>query len=361
MNKITVSTSVRYDLLMEEGLLQRSGEIAREVTGTCKACIISDKTVHDLYLEMTAASFASAGFDVRKVVLPPGETSKSLQSLEMLLEYLAQEQFTRSDILVALGGGVIGDLTGFAAAVYLRGIRFIQIPTTLLAAVDASVGGKTAVNLKAGKNLAGAFWQPSVVLYDPATAGSLPESIFLDGLAEVIKSGAIADNDLFTYVARGEEPDFTAFIQHCVDRSIRVKKDLVEKDEHDTGLRQLLNFGHTSAHAIEKCSGFAMPHGFCVAAGMALITKACARKGICSAETCLRLCTALRNHGLPVSTDFSAGELFDAMMSDKKRAGGTVTLILPRAPGRVERRSVSLDEARSFLEDGLSAPESAPQ
>ncbi len=354
MNKITVSTSVRYDLLMEEGLLQRSGEIAREVTGTCKACIISDKTVHDLYLEMTAASFASAGFDVRKVVLPPGETSKSLQSLEMLLEYLAQEQFTRSDILVALGGGVIGDLTGFAAAVYLRGIRFIQIPTTLLAAVDASVGGKTAVNLKAGKNLAGAFWQPSVVLYDPATAGSLPESIFLDGLAEVIKSGAIADNDLFTYVARGEEPDFTAFIQHCVDRSIRVKKDLVEKDEHDTGLRQLLNFGHTSAHAIEKCSGYKISHGHAVAIGMLISARAAHKLEWSRYDCSIPIRNVLEKYKYPMQCPFSAGELTEAALQDKKRRGDMISVVIPLKIGECALMDIPVEVLSDFFSAGLA-------
>lgn len=197
MERITIQTKSPYDVILEEGLLHNVGAAIQNVVHPCKVCIVSDKTVHDLFTHTVEGSLEDTGFDVFKIVFPPGEESKSLHTMEALLEYLAENQFTRSDLLVALGGGVIGDLTGFTAASYLRGIRFVQIPTTLLAAVDASVGGKTAVNLKAGKNLAGAFWQPSMVLFDPHTVAQLPNEIFLDGLAEVIKSGAISDQQLF--------------------------------------------------------------------------------------------------------------------------------------------------------------------
>lgn len=353
MNRITVNASLTYDVLMEKGLLDQSGEIAKEVTGVCKACIISDKTVHDLYMERVADSFDRAGFSVRKVVFPPGEESKSLKSLSTLLEYLAEEEFTRSDILVALGGGIIGDLTGFAAAVYQRGIRCIQMPTTLLAAVDASIGGKTAVNLKAGKNLAGAFWQPSAVLYDPATASSLTEDVFLDGLAEVIKSGAISDNDLFTYVARGEEPDRDVFVHNCVEHSIKVKKELVEKDEHDTGLRQLLNFGHTSAHAIEKCSDFSISHGHAVAIGMLISAKASQKFGWSRYDCSIPIRNVLNKYHYPLRCDFTAEQLTEASLRDKKRRGNMMTLVIPLKIGECALMDVPVDVLHDFFSAGL--------
>ena len=360
MNTIAVLThSKNYYVHIGTGLLDCAGELSLTRCAPGPAVVVSDSNVAPLYASRVVKSLAGAGFSPELYVIPAGESSKSAGRLLALLSYMAQRRMTRNSTVFALGGGVTGDLAGLAASLYMRGTGFVQLPTSLLAAVDSSVGGKTAIDLAEGKNLVGTFYQPDLVLCDTGAFSTLPEQQTANGFGEIIKTGMICDEKLFDTASHAEA---VRHIGEIVTRCVEIKKSIVERDERETGgLRQILNFGHTFGHAIEKCSGFAMPHGFCVAAGMALITKACARKGICSAETCLRLCTALRNHGLPVSTDFSAGELFDAMMSDKKRAGGTVTLILPRAPGRVERRSVSLDEARSFLEDGLSAPESASQ
>lgn len=355
MSTITIRTSQPYDVVVEEGLLQNSGTISRKVTGACKVCIISDQTVHDQYMPMVAASFSQAGYDVRKAVIPDGESSKSLKTFQNLLNYLAQEDFTRRDILVALGGGVVGDITGFAAACYLRGISYIQIPTTLLAAVDSSIGGKTGLNLEAGKNLVGAFWQPSLVLYDPVTAKSLSQSVFLDGLAEVIKCGTISSNDLFTYVARGEEQDFTRFITHCVHQALSIKKDLVQQDEKDTGVRQLLNFGHTGAHAIEKCSNYTISHGAAVAIGMMISAKAANTLGWSRYDCSLAIGNILDKYGFTKDCDFTADQLIDAALHDKKRKGDMISLVIPLKIGECALMDVPLSVLRDFFEAGIKA------
>lgn len=354
MSTITIRTSRPYDVVVEEGLLQNSGIISRKVTGTCKVCIISDKTVHDQYMPMVAASFSQAGYNVRKAVVPEGEASKSLNTFRNLLDYLAQEEFTRKDILVALGGGAIGDIAGFTAACYLRGIPYIQIPTTLLAAVDGSIGGKTGINLDAGKNLAGAFWQPSLVLYDPQTAGTLSESVFLDGLAEVIKCGAISGNDLFTYVARGEEQDFTKFITHCTHQAMRIKKDLVEQDEKDTGVRQLLNFGHTGGHAIEKCSNYTISHGAAVAMGMMISAKAAHALGWSRYDCSLAIGNVLDKYGFTKDCDFTAEQLTQAALHDKKRKGDNISLVIPLKIGECALMDVPLSVLHDFFKAGVT-------
>ncbi|MEA4922370.1 MAG: 3-dehydroquinate synthase [Eubacteriaceae bacterium] len=353
MERLTVNTSRKYDVVIGDDILSSAGGLAGKVSPPCKVCIVTDSNVHELFTSAVAESFASAGFDVRKTVFPPGEETKSLKNLGSLLEYLAEEEFTRSDMLIALGGGVIGDLTGFAAAVYLRGIKFIQIPTTLLAAVDASIGGKTAVDLEAGKNLAGAFWQPSMVIIDPKTMGRLPHEIFLDGLAEVIKSGAIANGDLFTYVSRAEEPDFNVFIEHCIIESIKVKKTLVENDEKDTGERQLLNFGHTVGHAIEKCSGYSISHGHAVALGMLVCSRAAAKMKWSRYDCSAPIKNILEKYKYPLDIDFTADELYNAALRDKKRQGDTINLVIPLKMGECALMEIPVTGLREFIEAGL--------
>ncbi|MGI6736908.1 MAG: 3-dehydroquinate synthase [Anaerovoracaceae bacterium] len=353
MNKITIHTGTPYDVLMEDGLLPRCGELIREIIEPCKACIVTDKTVHALYTKTIEASLTEAGFDVRKTVFTPGEESKSMATLTTLLEYLAHEEFTRSDILVALGGGVVGDLTGFAAAVYLRGIRFVQIPTTLLAAVDSSVGGKTAVNLKAGKNLAGAFWQPSRVLCDPQTIAQLPNDIFLDGLAEVIKCGCIANGELFTYISRAEEPDFNAFLRRCITEAIKVKRSLVEIDEHDYGQRRLLNFGHTIGHAIETCSNYNIPHGHAVAIGMLACCRAAKKMEWSRYDCSIPMRNLLEKYEYPLKCSFTAHELTEAALRDKKRSGDIINLVIPLKIGECALMDIPVRGLEEFIEAGL--------
>ena len=258
MISIDVKTSKAYQVHIGSGLLSQLGQRLRDVCQAQKAVIVSDTNVFPLYGEIAFKSLENAGFQVLSFVFPAGEESKNAATYLQLLNFLAESQVTRSDCLVALGGGVVGDLTGFAAATYLRGIAYVQVPTTLLAAVDSSVGGKTAIDLPAGKNLVGAFCQPKMVLCDPDTLKTLPEDIFRDGCAEVIKYGVLYDPKLFEELTeRGLSFPRETVIARCVE----LKRNVVMEDEFDTGSRMKLNFGHTIGHGVEAKSNFAVSHG----------------------------------------------------------------------------------------------------
>ena len=289
-------------------------------------------------------SLKSAGFSVVSYVFPAGEESKNGQVFLDLLNFLAENRLTRSDLIVALGGGVVGDLAGFAAASYLRGIRFLQVPTTLLAAVDSSVGGKTAIDLPAGKNLAGAFCQPSLVLCDTDTLNSLPTDIFRDGCAEVIKYGVLYDPKLFAHLEeKGLAFDREAVITRCVE----LKRDVVMEDEFDTGARMKLNLGHTVGHGVEAKSRFALSHGKAVAIGMAIVSRAS------NCGDTPRILALLEKFGLPTRTDYSADDLFTYTLSHKKRSGGTVNLIIPRAIGDCAIVPTKVESLKFFIQAGL--------
>lgn len=349
MITIPVNASTKYNVLVGKGLLAHAGELAKEVLSPCRALILTDDHVAPLYADALCASLAAAGFVPEVYVVPHGEGSKSLGTLGALLEHLAEQKYTRTDAMFALGGGVVGDLCGFCASVYLRGIPFVQIPTTLLACVDSSVGGKTAVNLDAGKNLAGAFYQPRLVICDPDTLSTLPPEIFADGCAEVIKYGVINDRELFSMLEDGISPASEQIIARCVQN----KRDVVEKDEFDTGLRQLLNLGHTVAHAIEKCSNFEISHGSAVAMGTVTIMRAAVVQDLCPAVDLDALISLTKQLGLPVSCNFGADELADAALSDKKRAGGSLTLVVPYAIGDSRLCKIPATDVVSWFAKGL--------
>ena len=344
MRTVTVSASRNYDIQIGSGLLQTLGS---EITKVCKAekvAIISDSTVWPLYGQTAVDSLKNAGFSVVQHILPAGEASKNSTNYLEILNFLAENQLTRSDCLVALGGGVVGDITGFAAATYLRGIAYIQVPTTLLAAVDSSVGGKTAIDLPAGKNLCGAFYQPSLVLCDTDTLNTLPEEIFRDGCAEVIKYGILYDASLFSYLAQaGLTFDRESVIARCVE----MKRDVVMEDEYDTGARMKLNLGHTIGHGVEASSHFALSHGKSVAIGMAIVSRA----SHCSDNE--RILRILNQFGLPTTTAFDSETLFRCALSDKKRSGGTVNLIIPKAISNCEIVPTPVEQIKSFIEEGL--------
>ena len=334
MNTIHVSVSNGYNIYIGSGLLGTIGERAAEVVSGRTAVIITDDIVQDLYGDLAKRSLECADFVVHTFVFPHGEGSKNLTTLSEVLEFLARNKFTRFDLIVALGGGVVGDLAGFAAAVYLRGVRYIQVPTTLLAAVDSSVGGKTAVDLASGKNLAGAFWQPSAVICDTDTLDTLPGEILADGVAEALKYGILFDPELFHLIKDRE--NFREKREEIISCCLRWKRDIVERDERDTGDRQLLNLGHTIGHAIEKLSGFSVSHGRAVAAGMAMIARGAHLSGI-SDENCVpAIAEALAAWGLPSRCDYTAGQILDAALSDKKRQGNNITLVLPKRVGKCE-------------------------
>lgn len=350
MKTIHVSASRDYDVLIGEGLLSRLGQLVTSVCKPCKAVIVSDSNVWPLYGDSAADCLISAGFEVLSYVFPAGEESKNPETYLSLLNYLAENQLTRSDLLIALGGGVVGDLAGFAAATYLRGVACVQIPTSLLAMVDSSVGGKTAIDLPAGKNLVGSFFQPRLVVCDPDVLRTLPADIFRDGCAEVIKYGVLYDPALFGHLAsNGLAFDRETVIARCVE----LKRDVVSQDEFDTGARQKLNLGHTFGHAIEALSQFTVTHGKAVAIGMAVMTRSAAAAGYCTTHTAEQITEVLRSFALPYSTNLSAAAICGAALSDKKRFGDTVNLIIPRVIGCCEIVKTPVTQLKSFIEAGL--------
>lgn len=349
MRKITVDTSVKYDIIIGKGLLGESGRLCAETLGIHSVAIVSDDTVDALYGNALEKSLESAGYSPIKFVIPHGEASKSMESLGKLLGFLADNHITRSDFLIALGGGVVGDLTGFAAAVYLRGIKFVQIPTTLLAAVDSSVGGKTAVNIPEGKNLVGSFHQPSLVICDYETLDTLPADIFADGCAEVIKYGIINDMPLFEKLKNPIKPQIEDIIANCVSN----KRDIVNLDERDNGVRRLLNLGHTVGHAVEICSHFEISHGSAVAIGMAIVARASAKLGICSQEVPTEIQKMLKDYSLPTNCPYTADELAAVAAGDKKRMGGTISFILPYAIGDSRVCDMKVEDIKDFIAKGL--------
>lgn len=350
MRSVTVKTSATYEVLIGSGLLQKAGEAVKKVISPCKAAIVTDSTVVHLYEETVRKSLTEAGFSVCTFVFPTGEASKNIHTLSHLLEFLAKEEMTRTDLIVALGGGVTGDLAGFGAAVYLRGISFVQIPTTFLAAIDSSVGGKTAVDLEAGKNLAGAFYQPKLVLCDTDVLQTLPEVVFADGIAEALKYGVLGDAALFEKIARGNcRQDLEEIIETCVS----MKRDVVEEDEFDTGKRQLLNLGHTFGHAIEQKSHFQMTHGHAVAIGMHLIAKAAEAKGIAEKGTAAAIAKALEQNQLPKETEFSPTEVAEGTLRDKKRRGGTISFVFPKKIGDCEIVKIPVEEVEELARTAM--------
>ena len=346
---IQVNTTPVYNVTIGGGLLHNCGQHLLEVLAPCHVAVMTDSTVASLYLDAVCSSLQSTGFTVSSYVFPAGEANKNLETLTEILEFLAEQRLTRTDCIVALGGGVTGDMAGFAAAVYLRGIRCVQIPTTLLSAVDSSVGGKTAIDLKAGKNLAGAFLQPAAVLCDTDCLASLPADVFADGAAEAIKTGVLCDESLFSLFETGHlETEPAEVIARCV----AYKAGVVERDEKEQHERKLLNLGHTVGHAVEKCSGYSIAHGHAVAIGLAIIARAADRLSWSKEPCAERIATALRKNGLPVSTPYTPAQLAKAALSDKKRSGETISLIIPERIGSCFIRDVSVSELEAVFAAG---------
>ncbi len=348
LNTIKINASRAYDVIVGAGLLKDAGEKIGKIAGTT-AVIVSDDNVFPLYGKDLRASLESAGLRVLEFVFPHGERSKTLDTYGELLEYLCENRVTRTDALVALGGGVAGDLTGFAAATYQRGIGFVQIPTTLLSAVDASVGGKTAVDLKGGKNQAGAFYQPHLVLCDTDTLKTLPVEEYRCGCAEVIKYAMIGSRELFTEIS--ETPVMEAY-EKVICRCVEMKRDIVVKDEFDRGERMLLNFGHTFGHCVEALSGFSVLHGQAVAMGMAAVTKSAVKKGVCPKETETALMAILNKYGLPTDIPYKLDDMLSAAGTDKKNAGNTYRLIIPETIGRCRIETLDIEGLRCWMTDG---------
>ena len=349
MTAIHITASQSYDVCIEHGLLFRLGTLAAERLTGRRAAVISDDAVYPLYGQQAEAALQSAGFQTEHFIFPHGEQQKNLTTYGHVLNFLCDRRFTRSDLVVALGGGVVGDLAGFAAATHQRGVPYIQVPTTLLAMVDSSVGGKTAVDLDSGKNQAGCFYQPSLVVCDPALLATLPEREYRCGCAEVIKYAMLFSQELFREL---ETTPVREQLEHVLSTCVAMKRDVVRGDEFDRGQRALLNLGHTVGHAVEACSGFTISHGEGVAIGMAVITRAAAEQGICRPEVLDRLLALLRQYGLPTSTAASLADIQKAAEADKKRAGDVTKLIVPEAIGRCRIEPVPACEMARWLRAG---------
>ena len=338
-----------YDISIERGILCSVGERVRPLTKAKRAAIITDSNIAPIYLKTVLESFKRAGFEVCSFAFPAGEPSKTLETVNRIMECFLIGKLTRGDIAVALGGGVTGDLTGFASAIYLRGIDFVQIPTSLLSQVDSSVGGKTGCDLPFGKNLCGAFHNPIAVFIDSDTLKTLPEHYLTDGLAESIKAGAIRLPNLFELFEKGA----TDSLDDVIYRSVKMKADIVERDFTEKGERTLLNFGHTLGHAIEKYENFSgLSHGEAVSVGMALITKASEKAGLTKQGTYDRLVACLEKYSLPTNTDIPLEELCSLCTSDKKSIGSSIKLVLIKEIGDAFVKEIPWELLLDFLKDG---------
>lgn len=350
MKTVNVKTAKEYNIYIGKGLLDNAGELIAKELGVSSAAVITDDNVDRLYADKVISSLTRAGFRTVKFVFPHGEESKNINTYAEILNFLAENQITRTDMLISLGGGIPGDMGGFAAATFLRGIKFIQIPTTLLSAVDSSVGGKTAVNLKKGKNLAGAFYQPDMVICDYSALDTLEPEIFSDGCAEVIKYGVIMDKEFFEFLKTN---DIKENIEYVITRCVEMKRDIVNEDEKETGIRAILNFGHTIGHAVEINSNFEISHGSAVAIGMVIASKGAYKTGLCDTDISAEIKDVLLKNSLPVSCDYTAEDLCGVALSDKKRSGDTIKLIIPETVGRCVGKKIATQELESFIKAGL--------
>ena len=347
---IPVKLGKGYEVQIGGGILPQIGTRLKELLPKAKkVVVVSDGNVAPLYGSVVTDSLKGAEIGCHHFTIPAGEKSKNGKTYLELLEFLAGAELTRADCLIALGGGVVGDLAGFAAATYQRGVDYIQLPTTLLSAVDASVGGKTAIDLEGGKNLAGAFHQPRLVLCDVDTLKTLPDGEIYNGCAEVIKYAMLDCPALLEALKNHQiSGDWAEIISHCVTK----KRDIVEADEFDRKERQLLNLGHTLGHAIEQCSGYSVPHGFAVGAGLSIITRAAVAKNQCTPQTSADLDALLAHYQLPQETEFTTEELLKNALKDKKRAGDSLTLVVPEALGKSRLLEIPAADLKNWIEMG---------
>lgn len=347
MKTMHVKTDREYDIHFERGALQKCGKLIRAVSPAKRAAILTDSNVAGFYAADVRASLSAAGFETSLFVFPAGEESKTLSTIADMLSFLAEQSLTRGDLVIALGGGVTGDMAGFASSCYLRGINFVQIPTSLLAQIDSSVGGKTGVDLPQGKNLCGAFHQPALVIIDPETLETLPAKFFTDGMGEAVKYGCIKSPALFERI---EQKPVHTFLDDMIYACVDIKRRVVENDEKEQGERMLLNFGHTLGHALEKYYDFArLTHGQAVAIGMALIARAGERNGITAPGTAQRIEEVLRRLGLPHMDPAPLPELFRAAHADKKRAPDGLNLVLLHQIGSAFIQKVPEAELPTFF------------
>ncbi|MDE5556144.1 MAG: 3-dehydroquinate synthase [Ruminococcus sp.] len=344
MKKVSVKTSSPYEVLIERGSIKKCGELIAGITKSRKVAVITDNIVNEIYSKTVINSLEENGFECALFCFENGEQSKNLSVLGEIFDFLCDFGITRSDVLVALGGGVVGDITGLASATYLRGVDFVQIPTTLLAQVDSSVGGKTAIDIAGGKNLVGAFKQPALVICDSDTLKTLTPENLSCGMAEVIKYGMIRDSELFEKLENHTLENIDEIMDEIVYTCIDIKRDVVENDEFDRGERMILNFGHTLGHAIEGWHNYTgYTHGMGVSAGMCLITDKFAP------ELSERLKKCVTAYNLPTGTEASMSELLPYCSKDKKREYGSINYIVCQTVGKAEIRKSAVSEFERIM------------
>lgn len=352
MRRVTIDTAHPYEVLIDRGLLDRVGEKVLAIKKSGHIQIVSDSNVAPLYAERVITSLEKAGFSTDLNIVEAGEGAKTIAVWQWLLEDWAQKEVHRDALICALGGGVIGDLSGFAAASYQRGTSFFQIPTTFLAAIDSSVGGKTAVNLNTGKNLVGAFHQPLLVLCDPDSFLTLDKDTFEEGVAEALKYGILADHELFNCLAQekiqAESPNLDRVIENCV----RLKNIFVSEDTFDKGMRQQLNFGHTPAHAIEVLSDYVCSHGEAVAIGLATMARAGEAIGFSDEGTADKIERALKTYDFPLASPYGPQAMAEISRRDKKAGQDGITVVLPRRIGQAELVPQNFEQLQTLYELG---------
>ena len=347
MKTLTVNAmSATYDIQIKKGILSECAKFISDVVRGKKAMIVTDTNVAPLYLDKVKDKLSSAGFETYSHIFTAGEESKHLGTVAGIYDSLSENEFTRKDFIVALGGGVCGDISGFVASTYMRGIDFVQIPTTLLSQVDSSVGGKTGVDTKYGKNLVGAFYQPKLVLIDPLTLNTLSDHYFADGMGEVVKYGCIRNAELFTML---ENVDIKENIEDIILECLKIKRDVVVEDEKESGVRMILNFGHTAGHSIEKLAQFKKSHGECVAKGMVMITKASESLGITEVGTAKRIENLCSKCNLDTSCDYDIDTVARNAKNDKKGSDNNLSIILSDKIGSCFIHTIDKNEFANFL------------
>ncbi|MBC8015274.1 MAG: 3-dehydroquinate synthase [Sporomusaceae bacterium] len=342
----------QYSIMIKKNLLADIGEHLHSTYSNKKIAVVTDTTVDELYGTILIDSLSNQGFLVTKVVIPAGEKSKSMGMLEYLYSEFLDFKLSRSDLIIAFGGGVVGDLVGFAAATFLRGAPYIQVPTTLLAQIDSSVGGKVAVNLPNGKNLIGTFYHPEAVYIDPALLTTLPLRVLRDGIAEAIKYSVISETELFNNLNHyQDEQELLANIESVIATCCQIKQKFVEEDEKDTGVRMTLNFGHTIGHGIENYFNYeTYTHGEGVAIGMAHITEASEALGLTKPGTAAALIELIKKYDLPITAaDYNRQALLESITLDKKNANNNLHIILLKSIGKTLIHKIKIDEMHLYL------------
>ncbi|NLL56304.1 MAG: 3-dehydroquinate synthase [Clostridiales bacterium] len=346
MKTIKVNASKSYDILLGSGLLNNIGSYVTKVISSKKIVIVTENNVNAIYGEQVAKNLEESGFEVYIWQFLAGEQSKNAQVYFELITFIANCSLQRNDCLLALGGGVVGDLCGFAASTYMRGIKFISVPTTLLAIIDSSVGGKTAIDLEQGKNLVGTFYQPDLVIADIDTLSTLPHREIINGKGELIKYGILLGGKLWQMILTGSNPlDNACMLELC----IKYKRDIVERDEHEKSLRKLLNLGHTAGHAIEKITNYAMPHGECVALGIAIAARSAYARKELSFTSYEQIMSVLKAENMPLIIDIKQENIINAALNDKKRAGKELTMVVINDIGNCQLRNVPIQSLGEYF------------